>query len=327
MIKDKIKYIGRFDFEDPLGPKFAWSGSSIVARFYGKEVLVTLKSFGSNYFNVILDGKTIIQGLHVEGEGKFTLAKNLDEKEHKIELVKRTEFYIGTVQFLGFDFGDGKKLDAIKESNRRIEIIGDSITCAFGAEGDLSIEYEPKYDNAYLSYGAIAARKLNAQALILGRSGYGVLRDYEGNIGNTLQSLYSFITPENEGWNFACWIPQVVVINLGTNDFSFGHIPNRKEFTRAYINFVDKIYSKYPNTEVVCAIGPIIDGEVLEVTRDYIKGDIVSYFNKNNKKVYFLEFNHQKEEDGYGISYHPSLRTHELMGEQLTSKIKEIKDW
>lgn len=48
-----VKYIGRFDFEDEKGPKFAWSASTIIARFSGTEVSAKLWSTG-DYFMVVL---------------------------------------------------------------------------------------------------------------------------------------------------------------------------------------------------------------------------------------------------------------------------------
>lgn len=326
-----IKYIGRFDFSEAEGPKFAWSASTITARFYGTTVNVKLKSFGDNYFLIVIDGKIAINSLKVgEGEEKtFVLAFGLKDGEHEVRIVKRTEFYLGTAQFLGFDFGEGKMLPPPLKLERRIEIIGDSITCGFGNEGEnQDVEYSPEYDNSYLAYGAIAARKLNAESMIIGRSGFGLIRDYEGNKDNILPNIYSKVLPDKDlQWNFHEFIPQVVVINLGTNDFSQS-MPYRKEFVSAYINLINRIRESYKDVKVICSIGPIIDDQALEVTRDYIKNDVVERLKKeNNNWIYFLEYKHQLESNGYGITYHPSLITHELMAKQLTDFIKEILGW
>lgn len=321
-----VRYIGRFDFSEAQGPKFAWSASMIYARFYGKSVSAKLKSFGDNYFLIVIDGKVVINSLQLnKGEEKtFVLASHLLEGEHEVCIVKRTEFYLGTAQFLGFNFDDGKILTPSKSSKIKIEIIGDSVSCGFGNEGEhQSIEYSPKYDNSYLSYGSIAARYLKAEHIIIGRSGYGLIRNYDGDKINTLPKIYSHILPDKEAlWQFENFVPQVVVINLGTNDFSFGFIPSRQEFTLAYINLVNRIHENYPKAKIICAIGPIIEGEALELTRSYIKNDVVDCLRKDKKEwIYFLEFEHQLESNGYGISFHPSLNTHELMGKHLADFI------
>ena len=327
-----VRYIGRFDFSEAAGPKFAWSASTIYAKFYGTSVSAKIRSFGDNYFLIIIDGKVVINSLKLDqGEEKvFLLSSDLIEGEHEVNIVVRTEFYLGTSQFLGFNFAKGKILPPAEPLKRRIEIIGDSVSCGFGNEAaHKDIEYSPKYDNSYLAYGSIAARSLNAEHIIIGRSGFGLIRSYDGDKSNILPPIYSRILPDNHAlWDASKFIPQVVVINLGTNDFSYGFIPNREEFTLAYINLVNKIHKNYPEAKVICCVGPIVDGNALEVTKDYIKNGVVDYIGKDgNKWIYFLEFDHQVENDGYGINGHPSLKTHELMGKFLTSFVKKTLEW
>ncbi|WP_298845765.1 SGNH/GDSL hydrolase family protein [Clostridium sp.] len=245
----------------------------------------------------------------------------------------RTEYYLGTAQFLGFDFDKGWILPPDAPLKRKIEIIGDSISCGFGNEAfNRDIEYSPKYDNSYLSYGSIAARYLKSEYTIVARSGFGLIRSYDGNKLNILSPIYSRILPDTyDIWQFESFIPQVVAINLGTNDFSADFIPDREEFTLAYINLVNKIHKNYNKAKIICAIGPVIDGKALAVTRDYIKNDVVNKLNKENnisdKWLYFLEFEHQVERDGYGINGHPSLKTHEIMGKHLADFIRETIKW
>lgn len=333
--KAGVRYIGRFNFSDKRGPKFAWSASTIYAKFYGNSVSAKLKSFGDNYFLIVIDGKVVINSLKLsEGEEKtFLLASELILGEHEVSIIVRTEFYLGTAQFLGFYFDKGKIQPPTDPLKRRIEIVGDSISCGFGNEAEnRDIEYSPKYDNSYLAYGSIAARDLEAEHIIVARSGFGLIRSYDGNKSNILPDIYSRILPDDDiTWKFESFIPQVVVINLGTNDFSSGFIPSREEFTLAYINLVNKIHKNYKNSKIICAIGPVIDGNALEVIRDYIKNYVVNKLDKdidiNNKWLYFLEFDHQVESDGYGINGHPSLRTHEIMGKHLEDFICKNLNW
>lgn len=326
-----VRYKGRFDFSEAQGPKFAWSASTIYARFYGTSVSAKLKSFGDNYFLIVIDGKVIINSLQLnKGEEKtFVFASHLIEGEHEVSIVKRTEFYLGTAQFLGFDFDHGKILTPSEPAKMKIEIIGDSVSCGFGNEAQhQSIEYSPKYDNSYLSYASIAARYLKAEHIIIGRSGYGLIRNFDGDKINTLPKIYSFILPDKEAvWQFKNFVPEVVVINLGTNDFSFGCIPDEQEFILAYISLVNRIHENYPKAKIICAIGPIIDAKALELTRNYIKNNVVDFLRENKKEwIYFLEFEHQLESNGYGINFHPSLKTHEIMGEYLAEFISKIMD-
>lgn len=322
-----VRYTGRFDFSKIEGPEFAWSGSTVSARFCGTSVYVKLSAVGENYFIVLLDGKVIIEALHVNQDKNYKLATELIYGEHEVSIIKRTEFYLGKVQFLGFDFKDGSKLPASKPLDRKIEFIGDSLTCGFGMEAENeNVEYEPKYDNAYLSYGAITARALKAECNIIGFSGLGLIRKYDGDITTPMPSKYNCIAAENEiQWDFKAWIPQVVVINLGTNDFSGGFIPDRDEFVQTYISFINRIQANYPGAKIICTIGPVIEGEALSITREYIEHGVVEHFY--NGLVSFFEFEHQSEKNGYGVTKHPSVKTHELMAKELSLKISELMNW
>lgn len=326
-----ISYIGRFDFSDPDGIVFGWSCSTIVAMFDGTEVSAKFQSFGPNYFTVILDDKIIMNSLDVSKDGVFVLAVNLIKGIHEIKMIKRNEFNVGYVKFLGFDFGDGELLSAPKRLERRIEIIGDSITCGYGNEGqNESVDYAPSLDNGYLSYGAIAGRSLGAETIIIGCSGFGIMQSYVGDISQTVPSRYSMIVPEKDvRWDFTKWIPQVVVINLGTNDFSFGHIPDVDKFNKAYIRFIEEIHSYYKNSKVICTVGPLMDGEALIVIKKCINNVILQHFyDKELDFVSFLEFEPQnKEQNGCGVGGHPSIKTHKIMAEKLQSKIRKMMNW
>ena len=324
-----VKYVGRFDFDDEKGPKFAWSGSTISARFYGTEVSVKLWSTG-DYFTVLLDGKIITNSLYVKGENTFVLAEGLDEGIHEVCLAKRTEFNIGTSKFQGFSFNGGKLLSPLPHSNRKIEFIGDSITCGYGVEGENeSILYDPKYDNAYLAYGPQVARALNADAMLISCSGYGLIRAYSGSNTQVMPNMYSKVTPSStKKWDFKSWVPDVVSINLGTNDFSNNFLPDRKEFVNAYINFIKTIFKNYLNAAVICCVGPMMEMKDVAVIKDYLLNSIIPELkNQGYCNIHFIEIEHQKKENGYGVACHPSLRTHKLMAEQLAEEIKKIMKW
>lgn len=325
-----IRYLGRFDWSDKKGPQCGWSASTVTFRFYGTGVRAKIKPVGRNYLTVLIDGEITLPSVPVMEEGTYTLASSLEPGEHEIALIKRTEFYLGILAWQGFDLGQGYLLPLPPAPERKIEVIGDSITCGFGNEGENEkVDYDPKYDNAYFSYASIAARNLKAQAHVLGWSGFGLVRDYTGNESNTLPAHYHRITFESrEAWDFSQYIPQVVVINLGTNDFSNGYIPERAAFIKAYTDFIHSLHHHYPEAHILCSIGPLIEGEALEKTREYVKEGVLKPLEQKKKKlVHFLEYEHQRTEDGYGVSFHPSIITHEKMGTRLSEEIRHIMHW
>lgn len=328
--KFKSLFIGYFDTSDTDGPKFAWSNTTIKANFQGTGISVNLISSGDNWFNVIIDG--VVQtpiNVTVSTSSPITLASGLTNSTHTIELVKRTEANVGEVQFLGFSVTDGSLLDPSEASSRRILFIGDSITCGYGDEGTSQYEsFTTKNENSYMAYGALTARQLDSDAITVCWSGKGVLRNYGGSTTDTMPEIYQRILPYSSTalWDASDWVPQVVVINLCTNDYSTG-IPDETDFTTAYSAFVEDIRSRFPNTDIYCAVGPMLYGDSLTSARSYINGVVTNKNTSGDEKVHYIEFATQDAANGYGEDWHPSLITHGIMANQLAAQIKSDLGW
>lgn len=60
-------------------------------------------------------------------------------------------------------------------------------------------------------------------------------------------------------WDYDSWVPDVVVINLGTNDRLNATFPGEAEvaYQQIYIDFVRNISTWYSNPEVFLACGPM----------------------------------------------------------------------
>ena len=325
-----VLYVGRFNTSDPAGPRSAWSATTIKANFSGTGISANLYSSGDNWYTVVIDG--VVQApLHVGADvgGSVTLASGLAAGNHTIELVRRTEAWVGDVQFRGFTATGGQMLAAPTPSTRRIEFIGDSITAGYGNEGTSpSQHFTTQNENAYLAYGSVTARALGADQFTIAWSGKGVIRNYDGSTTELVPNLYPRILPYDTTnlWNPAQWTPHVVVINLGTNDFAVD-VPNKTTFTTGYSNFVKQIRSQYPGAHIYLALGPLLSYANLTTARDYIT-TVVSQFNSaGDTKVHFIEFPMQDGSLGYGEDYHPSVAEDAAMSNQLVTQIKTDLGW
>ncbi|MDB4940921.1 MAG: Endoglucanase precursor [Labilithrix sp.] len=192
----RIKYLGRYDLTDPERPHFDWSGNSMNARFRGTEVTWGAESGTEIVYIQVVDGVTskVILGGAVENK---TVTVTVPDGEHEITVVRSSEALFSDGAFIPFTFGGGTTLLPPVERPRRIEYIGDSITCGYGNEGtnatcpyDIPLRTEtapdgtvttvtlPVTENVYLAYGSIAARRLAADATTLCFSGKGVGVNY-----------------------------------------------------------------------------------------------------------------------------------------------------
>ena len=382
----KTKFLGRYDFSVPDRPHFDWSGNSMNARFHGTEVTWGAEAGIEIVFEQIVDGKAaqVILGGLVENK---TVTVQVPDGDHEITVVRSSEALFSDGAFIPFTFGAGTTQLAPIERPRRIEYIGDSITCGYGNEGanatcpyDVPIRPEldtngnpifnkageqqfvkiPESQNIHLAYGSIAARKLAADAVTLCFSGKGVVLNYreqgvgEGKILNpddapdpdaktTIPEYYlrTIATINKPDWDFAKDQPQpqVVVINIGTNDFardvnqdSIADGIDVAAFRAGYRKFVDFVRSKRPDAHIFLAVPPMVtDKFPLDNARTDFRNTLTSIAQEMNGqgdgKVYSMELVEMGVRYGLGCDYHPNLEVHRIMAEQVVGAIKSKTCW
>lgn len=324
----RLHYVARLDPRDPAGPRFDWSGSAVIARFEGAAISARLATSGGDRLQVVVDGVPGPVLTLTKEPRRHMLASGLSKGAHTVALYKRTEPIVGTVQFFGFQLeADAKLLDAPKPT-RRIEFIGDSITAGYGNEAAGEREhFTAATENHYLTGGAIAARALNAEALAFAVSGSRLTEtaEIEAMPAFYRRTLFSDKAP---AWNFRLTPPpDVVVINLGTNDF-FQGFPDEKAWTAAYDALLDFVRGNYPQAHIWLAIGPMMEpGAKLDALRKWNAAIIATRAAAGDAKIHAIEFPPQKPEDGLGANAHPSLQTHTKMGVQLTAEMKRVLGW
>lgn len=332
-VKFRATFIGRFDYSAPEGPKFSWSASTIRSNFIGTGIAIKLKRFNSwhlNYINVIIDNLDPVR-VTVDHDGTYSLKSNLLKRPHQIEIVKLDEGMSGDLQFLGFEVANGELLTPPVPKARRIEIIGDSISCGYGIDtDDPNAAWDSKLNNPYLAYGALTARALKAECTDISWSGSGIYRTWDLDYVNIMANQYwrTLSKDATNLWNFKAPQPDVVVINLCTNDFSQG-IPDKTAFTGSYRNFLAKLREKYPTAYIYCTSSLFFNGEKLDACRDYIRDTVVAARVKaGDRKIAYFEFSENNPQlNGWGGGYHPSVKQHQVMARELTAQIKKDLHW
>jgi lysophospholipase L1-like esterase len=286
-------------------------------------------SWDTAYLNVKVDNAASYC-LLADHDGAYALATGLVAGYHTIEVSRRDEGGFSSIQYQGFALDQGQLLAPPARVDRRIEVIGDSITCGYGNEAPTgNTPFTQATENSYLAYGPVAARQLNAESIVIAWSGIGILRDCSGGTANQMPVVYPRTLSKSSTpvWEFTSWVPQVVVVNLGTNDFGTG-TPMRADFVKAYKDFIATLRSHYPVAEIFCAVGPMMGGTSLTTVTDYIQVDVVQALaSAGDTKIHFIAFPKQDPANGLGADSHPSLKTHQLMADQLAATIKSTLGW
>ena len=325
-----IRYVGRFDARDAAGPRCAWAGSSIQVKFQGTSINVSLKTSNADQFQAVVDGAPASVIAAAKDQTLYKAASGLADKEHTLELFKRTEPLLGVTQILGFQLEKGKKLLPLPaRKDRRIEFVGDSITCGYGNEAPSEKEkFSAATENNYLAYGAVTARELGAEYVAVAWSGKWLF----GN--NAIPLLYDRALPDDaqSKWEFSTWVPHAVVVNLGTNDFGPRN-PTEKEWQDAYRGFIETIRKSAPQCHVFCAVGSMMSDnyppgrKALSTVRQYTTGLVETLRKGGDKKVHYVEFDVQDAKNGLGADWHPSVKTHRLMADKLIPAVKKELGW
>lgn len=325
-----LRYVGRFDRADVAGPRCTWSASSVVFSVSGGSVAVKLKDAGKNVWQVVVNGRPT-EVLTLEGgEKSYAVATGLAAGSHTIELVKRTEASFGATQILGLVIDDDARLLPAPARPRRIEVIGDSISCGFGNEApNKEAKFTAATENAWLAYGAVAARALDADYVCIAWSGKKLWPD------NTIVSLYDRVAPNASGsakWNFSAWIPEVVVINLGTNDFNAKANPEEAGWVAAYVKFIGEIRARYPQAAIYCAVGPMLsnwpgDRKPRTTILGYLEKVVAEANAAGGPAVRLIDFGVQMQHHGIGAQWHPSVKTHAIMADKLVAAIRADLGW
>lgn len=323
-----FKYSGRVDKVTSEASILIGAASSIKARVKGDAVTVFLKGVSTyNYVTIVADGENLGRfKIDTLSNNKLNIQFKKPQEIHDLEIVKATEASSGGIIFKGIE---AKGIEAVEENHTRkkIEFIGDSITCGAAMDDSLKPCGEGEYidfHNAYLSYGPQVARALNTDYMLSSISGWGIYRGWntEESEKHAVSEVYDNTYLNDEGskpWDFSSYVPDVVSICLGTNDLSKGdgikeRLPfNEDVYVAKYIQFINKIYGYYPNVKIGLLTSPMVSGKENEQLVSCLQ-KVQAHFK--DKSIPLFQYDKLYVN---GCSYHPSVQDHKEMAEALTS--------
>jgi lysophospholipase L1-like esterase len=325
----QIRYSGRFD-KGGSAPKCSWSASAVTLKFSGERLNVRLNgTTDKDHFEVVIDGVPAGVLQVQSGSHRYAVypvaSAAASPVPHTITLFKRTEARLGITTIEGFEVAKGGRLLSLPAApKRRIEVIGDSISCGYGNEGANEKEkFTPATENAYLTYGAMAARKFGADYTCIAWSGRTMWP------GNTMNEVYDRTLPTDTAsrWNFSQWTPDVVVINLSSNDFAPKVFPEEEGWVKGYRAFIARVRKNYPRAVIYCTSSPMLWAERDKVSRQYLHRIVDEENKSGDKKVHFLDFKTQNPANGLGAAWHPNVKTQGIMAENLADALERDLKW
>lgn len=358
-IKEKNIHInGRTVMADPL-PLF-WTGSGVEFDVDGSELyfdFTTDYELYEQWIRIEIDGFSMIRMPLPKGESHICAFRNMPPETVKhVQLIKEVQAMSADPKaklLLNAIWADGG-LQPLQGKKMNIEFIGDSITSGEGLAGPQSMQLWASIIFSTANHYALeVGKQLDADVRILSQSGWGACCSWDNNPDQTLPPFYEQVcgllsgkTNESLGalrpQDFSAWQPDVVIVNLGTNDASAFENPVSEElstdgrhmkknpdgsfeeesvrvFKQCVFDFLTKLRKNNPNAQIFWALG--ILGEVM---RPHIEAAIEQYRTvSGDNRVEYLPLPNMRDEWA-GSNNHPGAAAHQAAARVIIDRIQQL---
>ena len=338
-----------------------WTASGIELNIKASELWVELEAdYAAHepWISIIINGVNVSRQMVTRGRKWICVFRGMNKEIiKKIRIIKETQALnedpISCLQIHGVKC-DGEFLP-VKDRPYKIEFIGDSITSGEGAIGAKEEEdWIMMWFSAFSNYTYMVAEEINADYRILSQSGWGAYTGYDNNPNKNLPDYYEKVCGTlngemNKGLgahndnDFSLWQPDVIVVNLGTNDEGAFNNPewkddqsgkvykqrknsdgtynseDMKKFEQAVRGFLYKLRSYNPNAYIIWAYGMLGDAMLAAINR----GTSEYRLQSGDNKVSVLALPNTTQET-IGARYHPGIHSHKQTARLVTDYIKEI---
>lgn len=349
--ENTVKLLGRTQKLLDKNLLCAYSGSGVEFDFTGRYLEVELLGDSSaregNEENcarvaIYLDDVRVEDMVLTKKLNSVTLVDEEEMTQVRVRIVKLSEtaqsvFAIRPIRLLGEE-----SIVPTPGKAHTIEFIGDSITCGYGVDDEVaSHHFSTTTEDATKAYAYKTAQLLDADYSLVSISGYGivsgytddpskksdgqVMGEYYEKLGNSYSGYNNTIFPQLIGWDFSRFVPEVVVINLGTNDASYcgQDEGKRQEYVDGYVAFLGQVRENNPDAVIVCTLG--LMGQDLCEAMDRA---VAKYSEESgDTKVHSVWLPMQDTSLGIAADWHPTEANHEKAAEKLSAAIRELMGW
>lgn len=338
-----------------------WTGSAIEVNAKGSELWIEVEAGYDIYepwISIVINSVPVSRQMLTEGRHWICVFRGMNENAVKnVRIVKDVQAMSGDpgcyMQIHAVKF-DGEFLP-VEEKPYKFEFIGDSITSGEGTIGAKAEEdWIPMWFSALNNYSTMTAEAMNAEHRIISQSGWGVLTSWDNNPHANIPEYYEkvcgLVTGEkNEALgafkenDFDSWQPDVVVVNLGTNDGGAFNSPEWKDevtgkthkqrlnedgtfnekdlefFEEAVVHFIIKLRKYNKKAHIIWIYGMLGMPMMPAIYRA-----VDTYTKKTgDKKVSVFQLPNTTEET-VGARSHPGILSHEKAAKVLVENIREI---
>ena len=326
------------------GVAFSFNGSVLKIKILGSNrSLMTEDSSEYARFAVLVDGVRVLDDVVDKPVKSYEIFCQEQEKNCEVQIIKLSEAPMSAMAIAPLQCDEAAAIQPVPPKKHSMEFIGDSITCGYGVDETLAEDhiFSTKTEDVTKAYAYKTAQLLDADYSMFSCSGYGIISGYTGDpevrTGDELVPPYyesqcfsrddfgEAGKPDKIPWDFSEYQPEVVVINLGTNDFSFCQDTEwkREEYRQKYTEFIKVVRKNNPNAYIFCVLGLMGDGlydKLCQAVADYTE-------QTKDTNISTVRIPEQNPEDGYAIDWHPIPKAHTMAAEVVAKAIKSTLEW
>lgn len=346
--EENVRLIGR-TYEEDDARWLPQSGSAVEFKATGTRIKIEMvgdenvnnESNLQPRFAVLVDGKVVLDETLGESPHIVDVPVEGPFSNTVFEVIHLSEATRGAVGIRSISVetnapAEPRSFAPVKPTAAKglsIAFVGDSITCAYGVEAESNDgEYQTTTQNFMKDYAYITAQALGADYETVCYSGFGIVSGYSGdgerNDEMLVPPLYENVTiGQGLPWDFEAHPRDVVVVNLGTNDFSYtGTVKARmKEFTKGYSAFLGRIRELNPDSLIVCTLGTMWGSEALYPA---LEKAVLSHSKHTGDKrvVCYLSDPLDEKNDAVVLNGHPDEKGQRKIADTLVREIRRALD-
>lgn len=326
----EVTYTGRTLVSEQGEVTFDWVGTYFDFVLEGESVAMRASDSGESYYNVFVDNQLYKNFVVSTPDTVIQLVSNLSKNgKHVIRVQKRSEGEFGCTTIHGFVLY--KKSTLYKSPQRKerfIEFIGDSYTVGYGADGTHKDQpFTVATENADKTYACILARYFQSDYALIAHSGRGAARNYGDSLTSSRYTMKDFMlrtldSDTTARYRFDQYTPDLVVINLGLNDFSTQPAPSKTEFKTAYRRIIRQVRDAYGSKVKILCVVPRLGDQYLH----YIS-DLLSQLDNPNLRHTAPLHGVINDDSDMGAAWHPGEVGHQKIATFLVPYIATLMDW
>lgn len=341
--EDRVRVCGRTLWVEDVR-YLGYSGSSVSFTFVGRRASARIRSNAFAYGEALNGWIAVYVGGELHSRicmdqevGDYVLYEAEEAAQVTVTVIKYSEAAFGKCGIECIEIDTEELLPPPAPKTRKMEIIGDSITCGYGVEAENELTpFHTSTENPTKSYSLLTAAALDADVNLVCWSGNGIISGYVEESAEKpsdhwlmpevyrytdisgSEMLFGSDESKWERWDFSRFTPDILLVNLGTNDCSWcKDIQSRRDsFREHYARFLNDLHALNPGAEILCMLGTM-DQRVLKEAAQAAE----------QASCRFLALPPQLAEDGYGADWHPSPVTHEKTADLVVEKVRQIMGW